>query len=336
MNGMKKVRVGVIGLGVGERHVEAYNSLPDVEVKAICDIDPQRLKDVGDRHGVSLRYEDHRSITESDDIDAVSICTYDDVHAEQTISALRNGKHVMVEKPAVLKREEAEWLLTAHQESGRILTSNLILRTSPRFRELKQMVDQGRLGEIFYMEGDYIHQILWKIVEGWRGQMDFYCVLYGGGIHLIDLMRWIIGEEIVEVCGMSNKILTKGTSYAYDDTTVNLLRFEGGALAKTTTTFGPQRSKFHPLLIYGTKGTFVNDKPNAKLFFGEKAADEEVVTTPYPGIQKGDLIPDFIGAIRAGTEPMVRAVDVFRVMDVCFAAMRSMIEGKTLRVDYLI
>ncbi len=123
----------------------------------------------------------------------VSICSYDDAHAQQVISALRAGKHVMVEKPLTLHRKDAEQILRAQQDSGRILTSNLILRHSPRFREIRRMIRAGEFGDIFYLEGDYIHQILWKLTEGWRGRMDFYCVTYGGGIHLIDLMRWLLG-----------------------------------------------------------------------------------------------------------------------------------------------
>lgn len=331
-----RVRAGVIGLGVGEQHVLSYRAIPGCEVVSVCDIDPVKLAEVADRHGIARRHADWQSVVDDPDIDVVSICSYDDGHAEQAIRAFRNGKHVMVEKPVALDRAEMDAVLRAQQDSGKLITSNLILRRSPRFIQIRDMVKAGEFGEIFYLEGDYIHNILWKITEGWRGKMGFYCVAYGGGIHLIDLMRWIMGQEITEVSGMSNKILTRNSPYRFDDTIVGLLRFSEGALAKTLTTFGPQRPKFHALNLYGTRLTFINDAPDGKLFSSDDPADEVAVTTPYPGMLKGDLLPDFVAAIREGREPIVGTQDVFQVMSACLALWESIQFGRTVSVPRLL
>lgn len=330
------LRAGVIGLGVGEQHVLAYSQSPGCSVAAICDSDPAKLNEVGDRHDIARRHTDWRRLTEDPSIDVISICSHDDGHAEQAIAAFRNGKHVMIEKPVALNRAEAERVLRAQQDSGKLITSNLILRRSPRFRALQRAIAVGEYGEIFAIEGDYLHDILWKIVQGWRGRMDFYCVTYGGGIHLIDLMRWLIGREVEEVCAMGSKILTRDTSYKFDDSIMTLLRFDGGAVGKTFTTFGPRRTKFHSLNVYGTKKTFVNDLPHAKLFAGDQPEDEVRWEEPYPAIEKGDLLPDFLDAIRSGRQPLVNAIDVFRVMDVCFASWEAVQQRRTIKVSYLI
>ena len=332
----KPLRAGVIGLGVGEQHVIGYQAIPGCEVVAVCDTDPVRLAQVADRRNVAGRFEDWRRITEHPDIDVVSICSYDDGHADQAVSAFAHGKHVMVEKPVALHKKDAEQVLRAHADSGRLLTSNLILRHSPRFRAVHDMVHRGDFGDVFYVEGDYLHQILWKITEGWRGKMAFYCVTYGGGIHLIDLMRWVLGDEVTEVCGMAAKMLTQGSAYRYPDTIANLLRFERGAMAKTVTTFGPPRRQIHTLNVYGTRLAFENGMPDARLFRGDALEDEEAMTVPYPAIDKFDLLPDFVAAIREGREPNVTARDVFRVMDICFAAWESAESGRTVKVGYLI
>lgn len=333
---MQQLRAGVIGLGVGEAHLRSYRSVPDVAVQAICDIDPARLEDVGARYDVAERHSDYRRITEHPDIDVVSICSYDNVHAEQVISALDHGKHVMVEKPVTLHPRESEAVYRALEKSGRYITSNLILRKSPRFEELKRMIAAGEMGDIYYIEGDYLHHILWKITEGWRGKMDFYCTVYGGGIHLLDLMRWLLGCEVTEVSAMGTDILVRGSDYKFPDTIVSLLRFQGGALGKCATTFGPQRPKFHALNVYGTKRSFVNDVPDAKLFSGVELEDESPMTTPYPGVEKGDMLPEFIAAIRAGRRPELNEVDIFRVMDVCFAIWEAVQTGRNVKVTYLI
>lgn len=333
---MKTLKAGVIGLGVGEQHVLGYQNIPGVEVVAICDRDPERLQSVAARRQVSRQYSDFRSITDDPDIDIVSICSYDDAHAEQCVAAFRNGKHVMVEKPVALHRRGAETVLRAWQDSKRVLSSNLILRHSPRFRELKRMIETGEFGDIVVIEGDYIHQILWKITEGWRGKMDFYCVTYGGGIHLIDLMRWLTGDEVISVNGMGNKILTQGSAFRFPDTIMNLLQFEKGTIGKTLTTFGPRRPQIHALNIYGTRKTFINDIPDAKLFDGDEAGNGRAMTVPYPAIAKSDLLPDFINAIRENREPNVSGRDVFRVMDICFAAYESVELQRTVNVSYQI
>ena len=333
---MSALRAGVIGLGVGERHVVGYADIPGVEVAAVCDVDPARLAEVADRRGVAGRFTDWRRVTEHPDIDVVSVCSYDDAHVEQAVSAFAHGKHVMIEKPVALNRADAARLLRAWQDSGRMITSNLILRQSPRFRELKQWIAAGDFGDIVAMEGDYIHQILWKLTEGWRGRMDFYCVTYGGGIHLIDLMRWLLEDEVDEVCGMGNKLLTAGSQYRFPDVIVNLLRFRRGTLAKTMSNLGPQRTQLHRLDVYGTRKTFSNDLPHAKLFDGDAPENERAVTTPYPGVEKYDLLPNFVAAIRGEGGAYVGGTDIFRVMDVCFACWESVEAGRTVKVSYQI
>jgi len=333
---MKQLRVGVIGLGVGEQHVRSYQAIPGVVVQAVCDLNPAHLHAVQTRYGIPEAFVDSKMLTESQDIDVVSICSYDDSHAAQIISAFNHGKHVMVEKPVALNRKDAEKILRAQDDSGLKLTSNLILRQSPRFRQLREWIEAGDFGDIFCIEGDYLHQILWKITSGWRGKMEFYSTIFGGGIHLIDLMRWLIQDEYVEVCGMGNKVLSKDSEYKFDDSFINVFKFQRGTLAKSLTTFGPQRTKFHSLNVYGTRKTFINDCPNAKLFTGDSEEDESIIRTPYPGMKKGDLLPEFVESIRQNKEPDVSALDVFRVMDVCFAAAESCATGKTVKIDYLV
>lgn len=330
----KILRVGVVGLGVGEQHVKTYASLPDVEVVAVCDIDPAKLAEVADRYGVPCRETEWRRITEAPDIDVVSICSYDDGHAEQAISAFRHGKHTMVEKPICLTRAESAAVLRAQQDSGKRISSNLILRREPRFAELRERIRAGELGEIFHIEGDYIHDILWKIARGWRGSMHFYSVVYGGGIHLIDLMRWLLDDEVSEVAAFGNAIRSRDSAYRFDDCIVGILKFARGATGKTLSAYGPKRTKFHALNVYGTKATFVNDRPNAKWFVGDAPEDESAITTLYPGTRKGDLLPEFLDAIRAGREPIVGARDVFRTMDVCLAIEEALQNNRIVKLDY--
>jgi predicted dehydrogenase len=331
------IKVGVIGLGVGEAHLKSYQAINDVEVKSICDLDKARLEAVGKKYNIEHKFTDYKRITEDKDISVVSICSYDDSHFEQIVSAIRHDKHIMVEKPAVLFPNQAEAVLNELSKSNVNITSNLILRQSPRFALVKQMAEQGEFGDIFHIEGDYLHQILWKVTQGWRGDMDFYCTVYGGGIHLIDLMRWVMGQEIKAVCAMGTDIAVKGSSYSWPDTITALFQWESGATGKCTTSFAPQRTKFHSLNIYGTNKTFINDMPHAHLFSGDDhQRDHQLIDTAYPGMDKGDLLPDFIDCIRQQRKPAINEIDIFRVMGVCFAIWESVQSKRQTVVQYLI
>lgn len=328
----KRIKVGVIGLGVGERHIVGYNAIPGVEVRACCDINPDKLNTVAARQNVEIRSSDYRTLTDDPEIDALSICSYDDVHVAQAVAAFEAGKHVFCEKPIALSRDGMDRVLRAWSDSGKILSSNLILRQVPRFIQIREMIRTGAFGDLHYMEGDYLHQILWKITEGWRGKMDFYCVTYGGGIHLIDLMRWIANEEVCEVTAMATKKITRDSSFAYPDTMTTLMRFDSDLLAKSTTSFAPQRRQIHTLNIYGTQRSFENANGPARLFSGDADTDESTFDAPYPGIEKGDLLPDFIQAIRDNREPIVGAKDVFNVLNICLSAWQSVTERRAITV----
>ncbi|MEM7198453.1 MAG: Gfo/Idh/MocA family oxidoreductase, partial [Pseudomonadota bacterium] len=268
----RPLRAGVIGLGVGEQHVIAYNADPHTTTYAICDLDETRAQACAKDHNITKIYTQAEDLLCDDTLDVVSICSYDEFHADQVVMALENGKHVMVEKPVALHRHELERIIAAYQAQDLLLTSNLILRRSPRFIALKTLVTNGYFGNIFAIEGDYLHQILWKITQGWRGKMPFYCVTYGGGIHLIDLMRWLLGQEVVSVQAMGSDKICRDTSFPYPDCMINLLEFADGVLGKSMTSFAPKRPHLHRLNIFGTKAVYENGNNDAHLY-----ADDDTV-----------------------------------------------------------
>ena len=241
MKEKKFLKVGIIGLGVGLKHYNCFEKNPYTKVIAVCDKSSQKLNKLNKKID---KYKNAIDLISNKDIDIVSICSYDNYHAEQLISCFRNGKNVMVEKPVVLFKEEAESVIKEWKNSKCKITSNLILRESPRFKNIKEMILSGDFGEIYHIEGDYLHNILHKITEGWRGKMPFYSTVYGGGIHLIDLMRWLVNDDIKEVCSIGNNILTNNTNYRYPEVITSLFKFNKGTTGKNTTTFGSQRTKF--------------------------------------------------------------------------------------------
>ena len=332
-----KLRAGIIGLGVGEAHIEGYRSHPHGEVVSLCDFSKEKFESAQKKYPKLFVTRDANKILKDPSIDVVSIASYDNYHFEQIKLALEHDKHVFVEKPLCLHESEARAIRRLLESKPKLkLSSNLILRQSPRFLWLKKEIKKGRLGNLYYLEGDYNYGRIHKITEGWRGKIDFYSVVYGGGVHLVDLLLWLTGDTVEEVTGYGNRIATRGTHFRYSDCTAALLKFKSGVLAKVTSNFSCVFPHFHGLNVYGTNATFVNDLGEARLYKSRDPKKSFVpVRSGYPGIKKGGLIPSFLDAILTGKEALVSSEDVFRVMSVCFAIEKSMKEKNKVKVKYL-
>lgn len=333
-----EIRVGIIGLGVGEQHIAGWNRVPGCRVVALCDFDPDKLAAVGSRNPSCRVTPDAAAILDDPGIDAVSIASFDEFHAEQIVRALEAGKHVFAEKPICLTRAEAETIrATLARHPGLRLSSNLVLRRCPRFVKLRGLVRSGALGRLHYMEGDYDYGRLHKLTEGWRGRPGtFYSVVYGGAIHLIDLLLWLSGDRVVEVTAFGNRICTEGTRFAHRDLVAALLRFESGAVAKVTANFGCVHPHFHAVELFGTEGTFINALGPATLYRkGPAGPVPEAIHEPYPGVEKGALLDSFVAAIRGRGEPDPTEAEVFAALAVAFAIETAAETGASVPVHYL-
>ena len=332
-----KLKAGIIGLGVGESHISGYGNHPDCAVAVVCDTSDLKLSEVEKKYSGIRFTQNADEILEDPEIDVVSIASYDNFHYEQIVKAIQNNKHVFIEKPMCLHPKEAEHIRSLLTQKPHLkISSNLILRRSPRFRHLKQMIANGELGKLFYVEGDYQYGRLNKITDGWRGKSDFYSVVYGGSVHMIDLLLWFSSDLVEEVSAYGNQIASKGSEFRYNDCVTAILKFRGGIIGKVTANFGCVRPHFHSLSLYGTKATFINDLPNGKLFVSRDPEDApKEVTEAYPGVEKGALINNFVDSILNGAKPEVSSEDVFKTMSVCFAIEESVKQNRSIKVRYL-
>ena len=328
------MNVGVIGLGVGEAHAAAYAEHPGAEVAALCDVDEQRLRAVGQRHPGAELTTSAEELLDDPSLDAVSIASYDSDHYWQVMRALGRGKHVFVEKPLCQTEEQTREIRAALRERPElVLSSNLLLRASPRFGLLKRLVEEGRFGRIYYLQGDYDYGRLWKITEGWRGDLETYSVTLGGTIHLVDLLLWLTGDRPVRAQAVGNRLVTEGTKFRFDDLVVALLELESGATMKVAANFGCVHPHFHDVKLFGDRATFINGLEQATLWTeGDDGPQAELLDSPYPGIDKGALIASFVEAAAGGATPIVTADEVFVVLATCFAIDRAAESGAAVEV----
>lgn len=153
----RRLRVGLIGTGwIAESHLREYQKFPDVDLVALADLIPGKAEKFCRKYGVDLDkvrlYPDHKSMLENEQLDAVSVCTYNATHAECTIDALKAGVNVLLEKPFTVTLQEAVDVMRAEKESGKVLSIGFQPRMDPNMQQIKKIVDSGALGEIYYIQ----------------------------------------------------------------------------------------------------------------------------------------------------------------------------------------
>ena len=151
----KKLRVGIIGTGwIAEAHIDSYKRMPDVEVVALADIIPGKAEAFGKKYGVpnARLYGHHTEMLAAEELDAVSVCTYNATHAECTIDCLNKGIPVLLEKPMCVTLEEAVAIRKAEKASGKVLSIGFQPRFDPNMQMIKKIVESGELGEIYYIQ----------------------------------------------------------------------------------------------------------------------------------------------------------------------------------------
>jgi predicted dehydrogenase len=251
------INVAVIGLGHnGLAFCERYVKNNKSNLVGVCDIDRERQQYAERQYNVrGYKYDE---IFTDKSIDLISIHTSDNAHKDPFIRAVEGGFHVFVEKPMADKEEDILEMAKCAAHGNKVYAVGHVLRFDRYFQAVKKIIDDGALGDIFYVECDYIHDLRYQAeMEAWK-LTDEIPVL-GGGCHPIDLLRWYAGD-ISEVASFSNNIAYPAMKH--DASMVTMLKFKNGCIGKVTSLYGvaaPRPDNFN-LSVYGTKGTIVRDK----------------------------------------------------------------------------
>lgn len=326
---MRPLRAGVIGLGVGEQHIAGYRAA-GVEVVALCDMNPDKRAEASRRYPECRIVESAEALLDAEDVDVVSIASYDHHHAAQVVRAILRRKHVFSEKPLCMNEDELGAIQDALKRNpGVRLSTNTILRISERFRDIHSRVRAGELGRLYSVEADYNYGRLHKILLGWRGEIFNYSVMLGGGIHMVDLLIWMVGSPVIEVSAVGNKVCSIGAAFQTPDMVMAWLRFDDGTIGKVGANFGCVYPHFHKIALYGTEGTFENGIGGGVMIRSRDPKEiPQSIRSAYPGTAKSDLIPGFIDSILGKGKAVVEESDVFMTMSACLAIDRSLRTGK--------
>jgi len=331
------LNAGVIGMGVGKKHALAYQNHDQIKLSSIYDFDRQKSDELKIDFPNTSIVEKEQSIFNDKNIDIVSIATYDNYHSNQIIQAFENGKHVMAEKPLCLNHNEMLEIFEAQKQNPKVkLSSNLVLRANSRFKKFKKDINAGKFGDVFYLEGDYYWGRKQKLF-GWRAEMDFYSIILGAAIHMIDLVMWLIDAKPVSVQAMGNDIANINTNLKYNSFAVILLQFENGIIAKLTGNGGVVHPHFHGLKIFGTGRTAIHSRNGAFYLNSSDPGSEPIpIVEPYPEKEiREKVIHSFVDSILDNSlKPIVPQQDVYDLMSVCFAAEEAMHNGGKVKINY--
>ena len=332
------LNVSVIGMGVGEKHAEAYQNHPRCNLVSVCDIDNKKYSYLKNKFPNTKIIQDANQILDDEKIDIVSVASYDNHHCEQIVKAIQNNKHVMAEKPICLNEDELKKIQNAQNKNSKVvLSSNLVLRANDRMKKFKKDVTLSEFGDIFYVEGDYYWGRTEKLF-GWRAEMDFYSIIMGAAIHMIDLVMWMLESRPISVYAMGNKIGSKETKLRYNSFAVILLKFEDDLIIKLTGNGVCVHPHYHGLKIFGTNKTAMQNLNDVFYLSNMNSKPiKDSITEPYPQKEtRKNLINSFVDSIiDPKINPVVKKRDVYDVMSVCFAAEKSMQTEKLINIEYL-
>jgi len=324
---MEKIKVGVIGLGHnGMAFCEIYANRHDCELVAVCDKDASRMQEAVEKFGCK-GYTDY-GILDDPEIKAISIHTSDNTHKEPFVKAIETGHHVFVEKPMADTMEDLKEMVEVYRaHPGCIAAVGHVLRFNRYFEIIKKWIDLGLLGDIFYMEGDYIHDLRYQyFMEEWKITKEI--PMLGGGCHPLDILRWFAGD-VTEVTAYSNHIAYP--EMVEDATMIAMFKFKNGAIGKVTSLYGncsPSPYGYN-LSVYGTKGTVVRDKVS---FDGMGGSWMDIPDAFDPSHSYVPEVTHFLDCIRTGKDPLVTPNVAANTVAASLYAVRSAKERKMLEI----
>ena len=263
-----KLKIGIIGTGwIAEAHIESYKRMKDVKVVAMADLIPGKAEKFAARYGIEgcRFYPDHKSLLDNEELDAVSICTYNTQHAPCAIYALEKGVNVLLEKPMCVTTEEAVEIMRAEKKSGKVLSIGFQPRFDENMQMIKKIVDSGVLGKIYYIQtgggrrrGIPDSTFIEKSTGGIGAMGDIGC-------YSLDCVLNAIGyPKPLTVTGYTSNYFGTSTEYQseadakrfnVDDFAAAFVRLEGGIILDFRIAWAMHLDTPGDSIIMGTKGS---------------------------------------------------------------------------------
>ena len=333
-----KYRVGLAGCHRGAGVVRALATHPQVEIAALCDVDPQALADLGRAFQLADNqlYSTYHEFVNAP-LDIIVIATPIELHAQQSIQAMESGKHVLCEQTVAYTVDECELVIRAAQRTGKVYMMAENYCYFHYIQEWRKLIGQGKLGKIHYAEGEYIHEIEDLLVDPATGQRHWrytrapiwYCA------HCLGPLLTLMDDRIVKATGLqSGRNTHSDGTVAFLDMEVGLFQTQKGAVIKILRSqvakrYGANNSHMVWYSLYGTEGFIEAGREGGGqttgLYYAAAEMTRQQGAQPYPcptsdpsapadakagghGTSEYYMVRDFLAAIETNTQPAIDAV----------------------------
>ncbi len=343
------MKYSLIGCGrISPNHIAAALA-SKLEIVGLCDIDPLMIEDKILKFKLDAtqikQYQDYQLMLDELKPELVSICTGSGKHAAIALDCIRRGINIIVEKPIALSIEDADAIIEEARKHNVKVCACHQNRFNKSVVKIREAMDQRRFGRLFYGTA----HIRWNRGHeyydraSWRGTWE-----QDGGalmnqcIHNIDLLRWMMGNEVVEVFAYTDKL-----NHPYieaEDLGIALIRFANGSygIIEGTTDIYP-RNLEETLYLFGEKGTVKAGGQSVNIIeewrFADMLDDADEVKATYHenppnvyGFGHTPLFADVIDAIRTDRQPMVTAEDGKRALELVLAIYKSAAEARPVKL----
>lgn len=351
---IKRIGVGIIGCGfVSNYHARAYLANPKTKLIAVADVKEDVAKEASQKYGAEA-YSDYRELLKRDDVEAVSICTPHQYHAEIAIAAAEDRKHILCEKPLAMSLEECDKMIGTCKKAGIKLMEAFVSRFAPSFRETKDLIDDGAIGNVVMVRSTR---------AGFFPEKEWYRDPKRGGILFdrlcwgIERVRWFTNSEIAKVYAEADAIVYEDQRRKYGpefiDTVKTIIKMRNKAIASTEDTYVGKFGYYEKDEILGSEGLIIHDpfRHNLITLYSNKEGKTPFLFDGlvYPkGWSWPDLswmpwakkvtgafveqIKHFADCIIEDKQPLVTGEDGRSVVEGVLAAKESIKSGRAIRL----
>ncbi len=339
---MSKIKVAVIGCGAiaQRRHIPEYADNENVELVAFADPILERAESMAETYG-GQAFGSFEELLAQADVDAVSVCTPNHLHASMAIAAANAGKHVLVEKPMATTLEEGERMIEAARSNGVFLMVGHNQRLMPPHVKAKEILDSGELGKVLTFRTSFGHPgpEAWSVdgAESWFFRKDEAIMGAMGdlGVHKSDFIRYLLNDEVAEVAGFIGTLDKEGTDV--DDNAACLLRMKGGAIGTLVASWTQYKGGDNSTVLWCERGV---------MKIGTVDGDE-VIVEPVEGLVEtykvgamatnekqvpSGVIDAFVDSIVTNTPPAISGEEGLKSLQVILAAFESQKTGQFVKL----
>jgi predicted dehydrogenase len=316
-----KVRLAIIGLeGHTSEILGPLDRLPDVQLAAVYDRDARRMEQaLHSKHGAGARmYGNWRDLLDGEKLDLVGICGPNGERAEIVIACAKRKLNIVAEKPLAITGPDLDRIKKAVAENGIRLTMLISMRFEGVYRALHQIVQAGEIGEVAQISAQKSYK-LGERPEWMRDRSTFGGTIPYIAVHMVDLMRWTSGRELVETMSFEGRV---GFSQLRDmeNTTATIFRLDNGGTAAlhmdylrpdTAAAWGDDR-----LRLAGTRGVAEYQAATGVTLVTDKHPPRQLTDLP----PDGSLFLDFLSSIYLGNTSVLELPDIYRVNEIVLAA----------------